>query len=55
MQDHKLSPLFYDTPSKLNGMDNSKSLLTFLYQREAAPLFEKEGPGEISNDRSRQL
>jgi hypothetical protein len=36
-------------------MDNCKSLLTSLYQREATPLFEKEGPGEISNDRSRQL
>jgi hypothetical protein len=36
-------------------MDNGKSLLTSLSQREAAPLFEKEGPGEISNNRSRQL
>jgi hypothetical protein len=36
-------------------MDNCKSLLTSLYQREAAPFFEKEGPGEIPNDRSRQV
>jgi hypothetical protein len=36
-------------------MANCKSLLTSLFQREAAPLFEKEGPGEISNNESRQL
>jgi hypothetical protein len=36
-------------------MDNCKSHLTSLLKREAAPLFEKEGPGEISNERSRQL
>jgi hypothetical protein len=36
-------------------MDNCKSLSTSLFQREAAPLFEKEGPGEISNDRFSQL
>jgi hypothetical protein len=34
-------------------MDNGKSLRTSLFQREAIPLFEKEGPGEISNDRSK--
>jgi hypothetical protein len=33
-------------------MDNCKSLLTSLFQREAVPLFGKEGPGEISNNRS---
>jgi hypothetical protein len=33
-------------------MDNCKSLLTSLYQREAAPLFQKEGSGEIFNDKS---
>jgi hypothetical protein len=36
-------------------MDNCKSLPTSLFQREATPLFEKEGPGEIFNDRSEQL
>jgi hypothetical protein len=35
-------------------MDHCKFLLTSLFQKEAAPLFEKEGPGEIFNDRSRQ-
>jgi hypothetical protein len=31
-------------------MANCKSLPTSLFQREAAPLFEKEGPGEISDE-----
>jgi hypothetical protein len=34
-------------------MDNGKSLTTFLFQREAVPLFEKEGRAEISNVRSK--
>jgi hypothetical protein len=36
-------------------MDNGKSLPTSLFQREAAPLFEKEGSGEILNDGSKPL
>jgi hypothetical protein len=31
-------------------MDNGQPLLTSLFQREAAPLFGKEGPGEIFTD-----
>jgi hypothetical protein len=36
-------------------MANGKSLPTSLFQREAAPHFEKEGPGEILNDRFKPL
>jgi hypothetical protein len=36
-------------------MDNCKSLLTSLFQREAVPLFEKEGSGDIFKDRSRKF
>jgi hypothetical protein len=36
-------------------MDNGKSLLTSLCQREKLPLFDKEGPGEIFNDRHGQF
>jgi hypothetical protein len=36
-------------------MANGKSLPTSLFQREAAPLLEKEGPVEISNDRHGQF
>jgi hypothetical protein len=35
-------------------MDNCKSLLTSLFQREAAPLFGKEGLVEISGYLPRQ-
>jgi hypothetical protein len=36
-------------------MDNCKFLLASLFNREAVPLFDKEGPGEIFKDRSIKL
>jgi hypothetical protein len=40
---------------KIDRHDHCKSLLTSLFQREAFPLFGKEGPGEISYEMFTQL